>query len=163
MRFCEQNQVVVGLAPYDMSDAAANGDFVSLKNYGHIAIVFVKDAGYDGQDVTLTVQQATAVAGTSAKALTFADYYIKDGTQTGVGTFTKTTQTAASTFSATGENEQLVVVEFDAADLDADGGFDCIRATVTDSGSTSGSYGTLLYILSEPRFSSETMPSAIAD
>lgn len=163
MRFCELNQLVVGLVPYDMVASSSSGDFVSLKNYNHIAIVFIKDAGTTDEDATITIQQATAVAGTSAKSLTFTDYYIKDGTQTSVGTFTKTTQTAAATVTATGENEQLIVVEFDADSLDVDNAFDCIRATVAVPGSTSGSYGTVLYILSEPRYAAETMPSAIAD
>jgi hypothetical protein len=163
MRFCEQNQVVVGILPRDLDGGAASGDYVSLKNYGHIAIVVIKDAGDAGEDPVVTVLQATKVDGTGAKALDFTEYYLKDGTQTGVGTFTKTTQASGNTLTMTGENEQLAVLEFDAEDLDVAGGFDCLRVATSDPGSGTGAMGAVLYILSQPRYAAETMPSAIVD
>jgi len=163
MRLCEESQIVVGLVPYDMSLGAGSGDYISLKNYRHVAVVFLKDAGTASENATITLQQASDVAGTGVKSLNFTEYYLKDGTQTGVGTFTKTSQTAAATVTATGANEQLLVVEFDGDDLDVDNGFDCIRATISDAGSTTAAYGTLLYILSQARYPSEPALSAIAD
>jgi hypothetical protein len=164
MKFVQNNQLVVGLAPYDMGAGAGVGDFVSLKLYRRIAIVLAKAAGYAGQSPVLTIQQAKDVAGTGAKALNFTEYAAKTGAQTGVGTFTRSTQTAANTLAAVGGSQELIVVEFDAEELDVNGGFTCVRASLSDPGSTEGgSYGTLLYILSDPRYSGETMPSAIVD
>jgi hypothetical protein len=164
MRLCENGQIVIGGVPIDLASAGITGDYVSLKLYKHVAIVFQKGAGASGEDPTITLYQATTVAGGSAKVLTFTDIYVKQGaSMAAIGTFTKTTQTAASTYtSATaGEEEAVWVVEIDADELDVDGGFDCIRADISDVGSTS-QIGNLLYVLTEPRYAAETMPSAIA-
>lgn len=168
MKLVEQHQYVVGLVPYDMAGGAGTGDYVSLKNHSHLTIHFIKDAGSAGEDVTLTLYQATAVGGTSAKAATIiTDVYYKRGATAlnAVGTFTKTTQTAASTYTdaALGENEAHIVIEIDADELDVDSGFDCVRLDVTDSGSGTGAYGVVLYELSGTRYQQEAIPSAIAD
>jgi hypothetical protein len=165
LRICENGQLAAGFLPVNMATAANTGAFVSMKNYKHCAIVLYKDGGASGEDPTITVQQATAVAGTSAKALTFTDIYTKQGSDvTAVAQFTRTTQTAASTYTSatSGEQESIWVIEFDSNDLDVANGFDCIQAAVADVGSTS-QIGCLLYILTEPRYAEEPTPGVIAD
>lgn len=164
----ENLQIVEGFPPVDMSVAANNGDWVSLKHYNRIAIVFAGGIGTNGEDPTLTIKQATDVSGTSAKDLTFTTIYRKQAATSlaSTGTWTKTTQTAAATYSNTDAAEQafLWVVEFKAEDLDIANGFDCVRATVADVG-VAAQPGYLFYILSEPRFHLPvaSMLSAIAD
>jgi len=165
MRLCERGQLISAFVPVNLASAAQTGDWVSLKLFKHIAIVFTKGAGVSGEDPTITVQQATDVSGTDAKALTFTDIYVKQGAAlNAIGQFTKTTQSAANTYtSATGGEEQATwVIEFDADELDVDNGFDCVNASVDDVGDTS-QIGHILYILTEPRYASEPMPSAIVD
>jgi len=171
MRFCEQNQIVVGLMPYDTMAAAAGGDFVSLKQFHHVAIMFTRAAGSAGEDPTITITQATSVAGAGEKALNFTDIYEKEGVtnaaggMAAIGTFTKTTQTAANTYTSgtSGENDVLQIIEFDADELDVDNGFDCIRASISDPGSGTGYYGSLHYLLLEARYKQDPVPSAIID
>lgn len=161
----EEVQIAAGFLPVNMATAANNGDWVSLKNYRHLAIVFYGDGGGAAEPATITVQQATDVSGTSAKALNFTTVFRKQNAdvQT-VGQFTKVTQSAANTYAlgsgANGDLESIVVIEFNAEDLDSDGGFDCVRATVADVGSTA-QLGALLYILTGPRITPP--PSAIVD
>jgi hypothetical protein len=164
MRLIEQMQIVAGVIPVDLQTAANDGDWVSLKNYNHLTVVFFKAIGTAGDDPTLTLEQATAVAGTGAKALTFTTIHVKQGTQTGIGTFTKVTQAAAATYTHTdaAENQAIWVVEFDAPDLDVENGFDCVRARVADVGGNA-QLGCILYLLSEPRYSQAILPSAIVD
>lgn len=166
MRLVENSQIVVGILPADLT-ADKVGDYVSLENYKHCTIIFVKDPGTAAQDPTLKLYQATAVAGTGAKALSFDTIYRKQAATNleAVGTFTKTTQTAAATYTegSSGEESLLWVVEIDADQLDVDNGFDCIRADIGSGGSTVGEYGTVLYILTEPRYAQATPPSAIVD
>lgn len=165
MRLCENNQIAIGFVPVNLATAANDGDYISLKNYKHVAVIFIKAAGASGEDPTLTIQQATAVAGTGAKALNFTTIYVKQGSDLqAIGTFTKTTQTAANTYTeaTAGEEQAIWVVEFDADELDVDGGFDCINASIADVGDTS-QIGTIIYLLSEPRFATETMATAITD
>jgi hypothetical protein len=165
MRLCENNQIAIGFVPVNLATAANNGDYVSLKGYKHVTVLFIKGAGASGEDPTLTLQQASSVAGAGAKELYFTTIYVKQGSDLeSIGTFTKTTQSSANTYTSatSGEAQAIWAVEFDADELDVDNGFDCIRATVADVGDTS-QIGTIVYILSEPRYAAETMPSAIAD
>lgn len=166
MRQTEISQLVIGAVPADMASAALTGDWVSMKGYGKIRVCFAKGAGTTGDDPTLTIQQATAVAGTSAKALNFTTLYTKTGTQTSTGTFTKVTQTAANTYTDTtaAEKQALWVVEFNAEDLDVDNGFDCVQAAVADTGTTTNpQYGVIWYELLDPRYPQATPQSAIVD
>lgn len=165
-KFAEQFQVCQGFLPVDMAGGANTGDWVSLKNYGKVVILVYKAIGTAGDDPTITVQQATAVAGTSAKALNFTTVWKKQAATNllATGTWTKVTQTAANTFTHTDLAEQaaIIAIEFSAEDLDADNGFDCVQASIADVG-TNAQLGACLYLLSDPRFPQETLDSAIVD
>ena len=171
MRFLEHSQIVVGLMPYDTMDAAVAGDWVSAKLFHSIIVKFVRAAGSAGEDPTITIEQATNVAGANAKALNFTDIYEKEGLtnaaggMAAIGTFTKQTQAAANTYTSgtSGENDVMWCIEFDADELDVDNGFDCIRASVSDPGSGGDYYGYLEYILIEARYKQDPVPSAIVD
>ena len=171
MRFCEHNQIVVGAIPHDSMAAAVAGDFVSMKNFHHLVVKYVRAVGTAGEDPTITITQATSVAGAGEKALNFTDIYEKEGTtnaaggMAAIGTFTKTTQTAANTYTSatSGENEIMWCIEFDADALDVDNAFDCVRASIADVGSGGDRYGYLEYILIESRWKQDPVPSAIID
>lgn len=165
-QFIENHQLVAGIIPVDLATAANNGDWVSLKLYGHVTCVLYTAAGTAGDDPIFKMQQATAVAGTSAKDLLFDTIYTKAvvGTaQTSIGQFTKVTQAAATSYTdAThAEIQKIYVVEFDAEDLDTENGFDCIQMSVADVGAGGAQIGCGFYILSDPRYTPP--PSAIVD
>lgn len=159
----DELQIAAGFVPVNMASGANDGDWVSMKFYRHLTVVLFKGAGTAGEDPTITMEQATAVAGTSAKALTFTTIYKKQGADLfTIGQFTKVTQAAAATYTdgTLAEEQAIVLIEFNAEDLDVEGGFDCVRARVADVGNSS-QIGGLLYILSGPRY---TPPqSAIVD
>lgn len=67
----ERTQICAAFGPVDLSAAANNGDWVSLKDFDSCAIISFKAAGTAGDDPTLTLRQATDVSGTNAKALDF--------------------------------------------------------------------------------------------
>lgn len=159
----EEMQLAIGFVPVDLKTAANAGDYVSLKNYRHVDIVFIAAAGDAAEPPTITLEQASAVAGTGVKALAIPrGVYIKDGAdlQT-IGTFTKVAATTSNTYAlAAGNTQKIVVIPLNAEDLDADGGFDCLRASVADVGAVA-QLGTLFYLLSSPRYTPP--PSAIVD
>lgn len=131
------------------SNDLTTGDW--LKMVGErCLVVFLKEAGTAGDDPTLVINQATDNAGAGAKDLTFTTIYRKESTTSiqSTGTWTKTTQAAATSYTnATSAESYLCwAVEIKAADLDADGGFDYIRATVADTGSASAQLGVLFAI-----------------
>lgn len=166
MKFLENHQIVMGVLPLDLQ-TARTGDYVSLKNYRHLTVVVLKNAGTDGDDQTLTFNQATAVAGTGAKGLSVTEYHEKEGTLTGIGQWTRVTQSAAATVALgdpSAQSEALYVFEFDADELDVDNGFDCVSVD-SDGAGSNAQLGAILYILSEPRhpLPAASMLSAIAD
>jgi hypothetical protein len=159
----EQLQMVLAQPPWDMSSVASASDYVCLKDYHHVAIVFLKHVGTASDDPTITVQQANTTSGGDVKELYFTKVWKKQGlVLTATGTFTAVTQTSANTFTHTdlAEQQAIVVIEFDSSELDTDNGFDCIRATVADVGSNAQN-GCILYLLSEPRYAQATLPSAL--
>ena len=130
----ERFQIVEGFPAVNLATAANNGDYISLKNAKRVAIVFTSGVGTAGEDPTLTAsafkkQAATSLASTAAWSSASAD----------VSTNTLTNATSA-------EESALWVVEFTPDELDADGGFDCIRATVADIGA-SAQTGYLFYLV----------------
>lgn len=156
--------IVSAIIPLNLGTARA-GDVVSMKNWGRCAIVFFKDAGVNGEDVTLTVEQCSSVAVSNAKALTFTRIDTKQGAAlTSVGTWTQVAQAAANTYTNTdlGGQQALLVIDIKAEDLDVDNGFDCIRVSTSDAG-TAVHLGAGLYILHEPRYAKSGGISAIAD
>ncbi len=163
-KFVATHQVVEGWVPVDLQDGANSGDYVSLANYHNCAIIFMSGVGTGGDDPTLTVQQATTVAGGSVKALNFTVIHTKEAATdlSGTGQYTRTTQSAANTYTTatSAELDCIWIVDFDSEELDVDGGFDCLRATVADVGSNA-QLGGLYYVLYNPRDPQAALPSAI--
>jgi hypothetical protein len=159
--------VVPAIVPLDLQ-TARDGDWVSLKNAAGVAVVVLKGAGTDGDDPVVSFEQATDVSGAGAKALsTITTVYEKEGTLTAVGTWAKATQAAGASYSPgdpSAQSQGLYVFQVDAAELDVDGGFDCLRVRVADTG-TNAQLGAALYILYGLSYPSapESLPSAIAD
>lgn len=160
----QEVNICAGFVPVDLATAGASGDWVSLKNYRHVSIVLFRAAGAAGEPAVITVQQASDVTGSGAKALNFTRIHHKSAADIlTVGQYTLVTQAAANTYSAVaaaGNTQAIVQIDFNAEDLDADGGFDCLRATIADVGTTA-QLAAMLYILTGPRYT--PMQSAIAD
>lgn len=160
LRLVDKIKPVIGLDPAVPSSSTP--DYVSLKFYKHLtAIVLVKNATtVTGSAITL--KQATAVAGTSEKALAFTKMWAN--TDTGAGDTLTETAVTSSTFTtdATNSKNLMYVIEVDTQDLDIDNGFDCVRV---GTGNATAATVTVLYILSQPRYSGSVgdLPSAIVD
>lgn len=145
--FADQAQVVAAVVPVNLGAAANNGPWVSLKNYERVTVLFVKGAGTAGEDPVLTLEQAQAVGGTGAKALPFTRLHVKQHASALPATWTEVVRAAANTYTNDTLAEELAVIAVDVKgeDLDVDGGFDCIRASVPDVGANA-QLGCLLYI-----------------
>lgn len=162
-KFFQEANIAAGFVPVDMQTAANDGDWINLASYGRCVAVLYKAAGTAGQDPVFTLEQATTAAGGSSKALTFTTIYSKVGTLTAIADWTKTTQTAAGTYTDTvsAEAQAIIAVEINAADLDVDNGFKFMRITIPDTGGNA-QLGCAFYILLDPRDGGTSMPSAIA-
>jgi hypothetical protein len=74
MRLVEQQHVVPAVWPVDFNTAANPGDYVSMKNYKHLTVVIMQNTA--GGTAAVTMLQASAVAGTGEKALSFSEYFM---------------------------------------------------------------------------------------
>jgi len=115
---------------------------------------------------TLTLYEAKTNAGGSAQVLAnIATHWIKQAATSlaSTGTFTKTSQTAASTiaFNATSA-EQVVLDVFEVDTEDMSAGFDYLRVDVALGASGGAQYGFGLYFLLDPRYPQPTSLEAIA-
>ncbi len=164
--FAEQVQIVSGVVPVNLMTAANTGDFVSLKNYEKVSIVFFKAVGTDGDDPTLTIEEATNVAGDGNTGLAvITKIYVKQALTNlnSTGTFTVRTQSAASTFvgdATSAQSAGLYVIDVYASDLSD--GFTCINASIGDIG-TNVQLGAVLYLLWPARYGEQALLSAIDD
>lgn len=174
--FCETNQIAQGFLPVAMNTAANNGDWVSMKGYGRMAIVFFKAVGAAGDDPTITVKQATNVSGAGAKAIAFTEVRKKQAATNllAVDQFTKSTtaspatndtfNTAAGTWTNSDLAEQaaIIVIDIKIDDLDINGGFSCVQVSIGDVG-TNAQLGCALYFGHEPRRPVDVLDSMIVD
>lgn len=152
----EQAKIVTGLAP--ITPSTSTPDYVSLKNYERCTVIIIADNGNTVTGSAITLKQATSVGAGSEKALAFSTAYrnIDTGASDALAAFTVTSDTF--TTDTTNAKNLLYVIEVEAADLDVEGGFDCIRAGTGDAANTVLS---VIYVLWGPKFSK--LPSAIVD
>ncbi len=168
--FAEQVHVVSGILPVDMATGANTGDWVSLKNYSKVTVLFFKNIGQSAQDPTITFQQALNVSGGTTIDLDVIDkVYVKQAASNllSTGTFTVATQTANNTYTegTAGEETLLWAIDFFADELDIANGYDCFRVTIADMGTDTPNtpYAAVLYLLWLPRYGEQVLVSAIAD
>jgi hypothetical protein len=124
--------------------------WVSLKDYNHVTVIISFKNATTVTGSAITLLQATAVAGTSSKALAFTTMWanLDDAssvalTETAVISNTFTTLT---TNSKTG----FYIIEVDADDLDINNGFDCFRVATADA---TAATLEVTYLLSGCRYS----------
>jgi len=220
-KLIQRLHLVPAVWPVDFNTGANPGDYVSMKNYKHLTVVIMENTA--GGTAAVTMKQASDVAGTGEKALSFTEYWMTGAkwkftslsgafsvgeTVTGAGgasgvvseigadyllvytvnatavvdgeTLTGGTSGATATADGAGINEDILlrctcsdtfttpavatrmyVIEIEASQLDVSGGFDCVRVNVAQA--TVAGIGSVLYILSEPRYAGVPEETAIYD
>lgn len=163
-KFLQHATIESAFVPVDLATGANAGDWVSLENYERCVVVLFAEAGAAGEDPVFALNQATDAAGTGSKALTFTTIYEKVGTLTGVTSWTRTTQTAAGSYTnaASAETEKIIAVEVKADELDVDNGFKFLQLSVADTGATAAQFGCGFYIMLEPRYPQAAVQSALS-
>lgn len=150
---------VNAFVPIDTTGAGQDGDWISLKNYDGVAIILGTGA-WAGGAAAVTIEQATDVAGTGAKALAFTTRYA-DGDVTASDALVATA-VAGNTFNLAAANT-LNVIEVKASDLDQVNNFDCIRVRSATPGANADLVYGLYYLYGGRYCPQGTPPSAIVD
>lgn len=151
-RLDEQVSTVVAAAGLLLTSTLGDTKYVSLKNYRKCQIVISIADGTTVTGSTITLKQATAVAGTGEKALGFTrmlssvDYPTSALAETAVTSDTFTTQT-------TNSKDSLYIIDVDSSSLDVAGGFDCIRVDGTGHAATASRGVVVIYNLYGARYS----------
>lgn len=157
-RMVEKTKLVQGLAP--ITPSTSTPDYVTLKNADRITIYIQCDNATTVTGSAITLKQATAVAGTGEKALSFDVMWANE--DTGASDTLVETAVTSDTFTtdATDNKNLLYVIEVAASDLDIANGFDCIRA---GTGDATAQDVAVLYQLHDLRYKDALDSSQIAD
>lgn len=157
LNLVEQAKIIEAIAP--QAGAAITGDYVSLKNCAK-AYVVVHMAQGAADVCTISIEQATVVAGTDSKVITNA-VPISSNLDCAASD-TLVARTAAVNYALdAGLKHKVVVFEIDPASLDVANEFDCI--TVKTSASNAANITSAMYYLTGLRYGQATPPSAIVD
>jgi len=152
-RMIEWLNVVWANEPKNYTGAASTDLYASLATYERILIA-IQTGAWAGGTAAVTLKQATAPAGTSAKALNFAQYWTKTS-----ATDVATKVTAVSnTFNLDTANE-LYLIEVVASDLDVANAFNSVAVDIASPGGNNDLYG-VLYIMDSARYPQAILPSA---
>ena len=127
----DKAKVVTGLAP--ITPSTSTPDYVSLKGFKKLTVIIIGDNATSVTGSAITLVQAQDVAATGAKALAFSKMWAN--LDTGATDTLVETAVSSDTFTTltTNNKNSLYVIEIDADDLDADNGFDCVRAGTADA------------------------------
>lgn len=152
-RLDEQAVSIVAAAGLLLTSTLGDTLYCSMKNFRKCQILISIADGTTVTGSTITLKQATAVAGTGEKALGFTrmlsnvDYAAaKTMVDTAVVANTFTTQTVNS-------KDSLYILEIDAEDLDLANGFDCFRVDGTGHAATASRGCVVLYNFFGARYS----------
>lgn len=155
------------------SPSTASCPYISMKNYNRLTIFLLVDKDSTGATSAITMNQATAVAGTSAKAMNtfFVDSIVDaasgtlGGAITAVGDTTASTTVTAGTFTTatTASKNALYIIEVNAKDLDQANSFDCVSLGLGNSSSSTHVVISALYYLRDPRYADALPPTSILD
>ncbi len=152
-RLDEQVKPIVAAMGLLLTSTLGDTTYISLKNFARCCIIITIADGTTVTGSTITLKQATAIAGTSEKALAFTrmlanvDYAAsKTMVETAVTANTFDTQ-------AVNSKDSVYILDVDAASLDTANGFDCIRVDGTAHAATASRGCTVIYIPYGARYS----------
>jgi hypothetical protein len=159
-RLIDNVKTVMGCPPAALTSTAGDGDYVSLKNFSKLRIAISVLNGTSVTGGTVTLKQATAVAGTNEKPLAFSKMLAN--TDCAAGDTPTETAVISNTFTTgtTNSKQLLYVIEVDASDLDASNGFNCVRVDITGM---TNAVGSVIYDLYGSRYYSPIALPATTD
>jgi len=171
MRLLEEQHIVMVLPPHDINGAAHTTDYVSLKNWNHCTFLILRGLETAGGDSDLVVKASDDVSGTHTANLATIKSRTSGVTDTSDAWAAEATVTdskldyvAAGDFVPNTTQNSMVAIEVDAADVKAASttyAMDCVALTIPNPGQAA--VWGVLAILSQPRYASASMPTALTD
>lgn len=162
--------VLIAAPIQDISAAATNGIYASMKHVKRLNVLVLLAAGTGGQSLSITLAQATTAAGGSKKVLNITSVYTKAGADlAAINTWTELTAvsrrfpvvTLSSADSGVETLQKAYLFVIDEEDLDSNGGFTFVRVEMTDPGATART-GAVLYIAAEKSYQGLATPTLVS-
>lgn len=149
-RLDEQVYLVQASAIGALTTTVGDTTYVSMKGYHGLCIVVDVTNSTTVTGGTVTLKQATAVAGTGEKALAFSRMLAN--TDAGAAQTLVETSVSSNTFTTDTTNSKRLryVIDVKADTLDVANGFDCVRL---DSTGMANATGAVSYMLYGPKYS----------
>lgn len=149
-RLDEQVALVQATSMVALTSTAGDAAYVSMKNYSRALIIIDVLNATTVTGGTITLKQASAVAGTGEKALAFTRMLAN--TDVGAAQTLVETSVSSNTFTTnTTDSKRLrYVIDVKGSDLDVANGFDCFRV---DSTGMASAIGLVSYVLYGARYS----------
>lgn len=170
--FVDGGAIVAAVVPVNLATAAVNGPWVGVPHLDKLYILVVAGAGTAGEDPVITLEQATAAAGTGAKALSISELHYqvaaditaeRDWTRpngadaaTEVDRQNKLTEFDSDSIAGA-ENQLAVLIGVYQHDLDVNNGFTHVRAKIADVG-TGAQLGAMFYLAKEKLYRGSDSP-----
>lgn len=144
-RLDEQAYFVQASAIGALTTTVGDTVYVSMKNYARCAIIIDVTNSTTVTGGTVTLKQATAVAGTGEDALGFTRMLAN--TDVGAGQTMTETAVSNNTFTTDTTNSKRLryIIDVAASDLNVASGFDCLRVDVTGMANATGMVSYILY------------------
>jgi hypothetical protein len=158
-RLFDYTKTVMGCAPAALTSTAGDGRYVSFKNARKMRITLSILNASTVTGGTVTLKQATAVAGTNEKPLPFGKMFINTDCAASDALLETAVTSDTFTTNATNGKQLLYVIEIKVSDLDINNGFTCARVDVTGM---VNAVGTVIYDLYDFRDASSNI-SVITD
>lgn len=151
--YAENVHTVVGIAP-QANGVELVGDFVSLKNANHIAVVCTIKQGH-ATPVEVLLEQAKDVDGTDADTVTKVVPIFETPNALSTDVMQRVADDANSYNSGADLADKLVIFEVDVMKLDINDGFTCLRAKVPAS--NAANIVSVNYVATGLRYSGKSM------
>ena len=146
-------KVIKGLAVTDLTSAAAAGEYVSMKYHDSATLLIHLGDGTAGEDVTITIVQATSAAGAGSKVIGSARIYGDvDAAEANVTGDEMALLSSNGVYVNQGEEVALLRCEVLADELDRTGEFGYVGFTASDPGNTGDKNCFALYVLQGARY-----------
>lgn len=144
-RLDEQAYFVQASAIGALTTTVGDTTYVSMKGYARCCIVIDVTNSNTVTGGTVTLKQATAVAGTGEDALGFTRMLAN--IDVGAGQAMTETAVTSNTFTTDTTNGKRLryIIDVQASDLNVASGFDCIRVDVTGMVNATGTVSYILY------------------
>lgn len=145
LRLDEQAYFVQASAIGALTTTVGDTTYVSMKNYARCSIVIDVTNATTVTGGTVTLKQATAVAGTGEQELAFTRMLAN--IDVGAGQAMTETAVTSNTFVTNTTNSKRLryIIDVAASDLDVADGYDCLRVDVTGMASATGQVSYILY------------------